>query len=122
MNAVTPKTCQPVMADQEKMTIEEVAAFLECTVETVEIGARTRRLAAVKHGRSWIFLRSALIEGLRQEALGNLEKTRAAAPVRPALPAQIKGVKATNRGSRTRPRPALQSVKSAQIDAQKLSN
>lgn len=95
----------------DKMTIEEVAAFLECTVETVEINARTGRLAAVKHGRSWVFLRSALIEGLRQEALDNLRNRpkpmagNEEAGYAAVVPTQKR--RAANTGSRTRPRPVL---------------
>lgn len=57
----------------ETMTLQEVAKLLQCTEETVIDKAGTGKLAAVKFGRSWVFLRSALMEGLHLTALSNLK-------------------------------------------------
>jgi excisionase family DNA binding protein len=57
----------------EKMTIEEVADLLECTIQTVQVAAQEGRIAAVKYGRAWVFLRSAVMEGLQSEALRNAQ-------------------------------------------------
>jgi len=94
------------------LTAAEVAALLDCTLQTVEIAARNGRLPAVQYGRPWLFPEGALMEALRLEALANLK----AAPAPAAAPAQPEGAhaftapparrKAAN-NSRTRPRPQL---------------
>ena len=56
-----------------QIAVHEVAQLLDCTPETVLDKAAAGQLAAVKFGRSWVFLRDALFEGLKLTALKNLE-------------------------------------------------
>ncbi|MFD0879499.1 helix-turn-helix domain-containing protein [Variovorax dokdonensis] len=55
------------------ISASEVATLLDCTKETVLDKAAAGQLAAIKYGRSWVFLRDALFEGLHQVALSNLK-------------------------------------------------
>ena len=70
----------------ETMSTAEVAELLQCTEETVLEKAACGLLAAVKYGRSWVFLRSALFEGLHRTALDNLKPTKSVP--KPAPPAR----------------------------------
>ncbi len=61
-------------------SIEQVAAYLKLSERKVAELARTRRLAAIREGRSWIFPRGAVLEYIEKH-------TRAAVPpVSPANP------------------------------------
>lgn len=53
----------------ETFTMEEVAALLECTPETIVARIESGDLAGVKFGRSWIFPRAAFLQRLNEHAL-----------------------------------------------------
>ena len=53
----------------EILTVEEVAALLMCTRETVELCARQGKLPGLKFSRSWVFPREALLQRVNEMAL-----------------------------------------------------
>lgn len=63
------------------LTAEQVAALLDCHVETVEVATRERRLPGLKLGRSWRYPQEALMQVLNAQALASME----AKPARPVL-------------------------------------
>jgi hypothetical protein len=76
----------------EILTVEDMAALLDCEPETVQARQRANDLPGVKVGKSWICPRSALLAVLHDKAMSNMvpdEKTAPkavkVAPVRPQL-------------------------------------
>lgn len=55
----------------------EAAAMMRCTTEQVEELARDGELPACKIGRSWIFVRSTLLEHIARRSLEEMEARRA---------------------------------------------
>lgn len=71
----------------EILTVQDMAALLDCEPETVQARQRDKDLPGVKFGRSWLCPRSALLAVLHDKAMANMDK--------PDLPAQgAKAVKA----------------------------
>lgn len=61
-------------------SVEQVAAYLKLSERKVAELARTRRLAAIREGRIWIFPRAAVLDYIEKH-------TRAAVPpIAPAVP------------------------------------
>jgi excisionase family DNA binding protein len=56
----------------EILTVDEVAALLMCTKETVELCARQGKLPGVKFSRSWVFPREALLQRVNEMALAGM--------------------------------------------------
>jgi excisionase family DNA binding protein len=48
------------MADSDVMTLEEVAAYLKVTPQTIYTWAQEKRIPAAKLGKEWRFKRSVL--------------------------------------------------------------
>jgi excisionase family DNA binding protein len=71
------------------LTVDQVAALLDCTAVTVETKARKAELPAVKYGRSWVFPRSALLEVLHAKALQNTHKTPAPRAIKMTSPRPV---------------------------------
>jgi excisionase family DNA binding protein len=57
-------------------SIEEVAAMLDCTVQTLAIQCRSGRLPGIKVGRRWVFPAEALIQRLNEVALTESNERR----------------------------------------------
>lgn len=93
------------------LTETEVADMLGCAVETVEIAAREKRLAAVKYGKQWVFPTQALLDALNAEAAAHVKPPAAApapAPDAVSFTMPLPMRKAANAaGSRRRAPPAL---------------
>jgi excisionase family DNA binding protein len=66
------------------LTVDQVAALLDCTPVTIEAKARDAELPAVKFGRSWVFPRTALLEVLHAKALANTHKVQSPKAVKVA--------------------------------------
>lgn len=57
------------MTDPDFLTKDQVAELLQCDVLTVEEKARNGAIPGVKIGRSWVFVRSALVARMHELAM-----------------------------------------------------
>jgi len=60
----------PFESGNEILTLEEVAAYLRLTPQTIYKWAQERRIPAVKLGKEWRFRRSILDRWLDEQMLG----------------------------------------------------
>lgn len=80
---------QAALQVEPPIDVIEAAAMMRCTPEQVEELARVGELPATKIGRSWIFVRSVLLDHLARRSIAEMEKRRAkrqpaAQPVSPS--------------------------------------
>jgi excisionase family DNA binding protein len=61
---------RPLDSGNEILTLEEVAAYLRLTPQTIYKWAQERRIPAVKLGKEWRFRRSILDRWLDEQMLG----------------------------------------------------
>jgi len=61
----------PPDSGNEILTLEEVAAYLRLTPQTIYKWAQERRIPAVKLGKEWRFRRSILDRWLDEQMLGS---------------------------------------------------
>src|SRR5204862_412065 len=66
-------------AEPEVMDLEEAAAFLRATPETVKALAESQRIPARRVGEAWRFSRPALLEWLKGEELSSIRGRQAPA-------------------------------------------
>jgi len=62
---------RPLDSGNEILTLEEVAAYLRLTPQTIYKWAQERRIPAVKLGKEWRFRRSILDRWLDEQMLGS---------------------------------------------------
>ena len=68
---MTDQPRHPLESRSEILTLEEVAAYLRLTPQTIYKWAQERRIPAVKLGKEWRFRRSILDRWLDEQMLGS---------------------------------------------------
>jgi excisionase family DNA binding protein len=67
---MSPKRARDAVPNNEILTIEEVAAYLRLTPQTIYKWAQEKRIPAVKLGKEWRFRRSVIDRWFDEQLLG----------------------------------------------------
>jgi excisionase family DNA binding protein len=73
------------MDDQDTLDLKQAADLLKISLSTAQQAAETGELPGCKVGRSWVFLRSALLEYLREQTQIQQRERRARSGVEQEL-------------------------------------
>lgn len=73
------------------LTVDQVAAMLECEPTTIEKALRERRLPGIQYGRPWLLPREALLAELNRQATANLTKAEPTKPAAVLMPTGRRG-------------------------------
>ena len=80
------QSCLKTAMHDEIIDSTQCAALLRCTAEQIEELARAGELPALKHGRSWIFMRTDLLVFLAQKARDEARERRLKPRAKPTVP------------------------------------